>query len=218
MNVWITIPTGQRAEKAEKVARLWREKGFKVAAYAWDEETFKRLYSIPIEQVWQGKRKSFAILQNYMAKTIEDWDVIICGADDLYPVSDVSIIEKAAEKCDDKILWVRDMLWDKQITHPVITRKWYDKYGFIFDERFKHGYCDTDLFLWASKKGEIVKCFDIAFDHRTWRKTGRENKDEIYELADSWSEDDKNAYYDKYKDSDMMLGFVPTLFLCGGEK
>ncbi|MCK5640741.1 MAG: hypothetical protein KAJ19_08085, partial [Gammaproteobacteria bacterium] len=158
------------------------------------------------KHIYKGERKSFAILQNFMAKETKGWKAMISGADDLYP-SKLKHLPRLAELYDGKILWVRDGLFNDQVTHPVITRGWYDRYESIFDERFEHAYCDTDLMVTASNRNEIIKCFSIEFDHRHYMKT-KEEPDEVYQIGLDASESDLKKFRAKHKNG--FLGFVPT--------
>jgi len=132
-----------------------------------------------------------------MAREIKDWDAIICGADDLYPDFGMDLIEKVCQQNPDKVIWVKDGLFNQQPTHPIITKGWYEKNGYIFDEQFRHNFCDTDLYARTVKTGEVVKCFEIGFDHRHPIKTGRK-PDEIYKLGNASYADDMKKFYKKH--------------------
>lgn len=207
--VFVAIPTGDRSQKALGVAKAWRAKDIEVVAYCWDDETHELLKEVT-PYLYRGERKSFAELHNLMAKHTTGWDCMICGADDLYPI-DVSRLEDTYKRFPDKILWANDNICRNHITHPIITRQWYDSHKEIFDERFVHNFCDIDLFVQASQRGEIIRCFGIIFDHQHYLKTG-EALDKIHKIAkDSFAEDEKR-FYDKYKEKSTALGFVPTYY------
>ena len=227
MNVTIAIPTGQRTEQAVEVVRAWQAAGVHVAVFTWDDETWdalnrkrairERLRAKPfkateptVSALWQGERASFGKLQNFMAANIPDWDVLICGADDLWPDKGTGLIGKAAQEAPKSILWAGDGLFNEQPTHPIITRGWYDKHGEIFDEGFYHNFVDTDLFLRASKKDEVIDCRSfIQFDHRHPAKTGK-GKDAIYDYGDKRFPHDK-AYFDMKHGGECALPPVRTL-------
>ncbi|MBA7590297.1 hypothetical protein ES708_32412 [subsurface metagenome] len=132
-----------------------------------------------------------------MAKSFTGWDYMICGADDVYPKY-VKPLNEMAKLYDGKLIWVRDELFDVQMTFPVVTKGWYDNNKQIFDERFEHNFCDTDLQTRASQKGEVIKCFNVSFDHRHPLKTN-EPLDELYKTSQSTYAADEKRYYDKYK-------------------
>ena len=229
MNITIAIPTGQRTEQAVEVVRAWQKVGVRVVVFTWDPETRAALmrertweqrlkgklfttHEATVGRLWLGDRASFGRLQNYMAEnTLDlDWDVLICGADDLWPDRGTDLIGNAAQEVPDTILWAGDGLFNEQPTHPIITRGWYNKYRQIFDEGFRHNFVDTDLFLRASKRSEVVDCRSfIQFDHRHPTKTGK-NKDALYRYGDRMFPHDK-AYFDMKHSGNISLPPVRTL-------
>lgn len=229
MNVTIAIPTGQRTEQAVEVVRAWQSVGVRVVVFTWDPETRAALMrertwdqrlkrklltaqEATVDRVWLGDRASFGRLQNYMAEnTLDlDWDVMICGADDLWPDKGTELIGKAAQEVPDTILWAEDGLFNEQPTHAIITRGWYNKYRQIFDEGFYHNFVDTDLFLRASKRSEVVDCRSfIQFDHRHPAKTGKK-KDALYSYGDRMYPHDR-AYFAMKHSGNISLPPIRTL-------
>lgn len=205
--VFYALPTGDRPQKALAVVRAWKDVGITVVAYCWDDETYNLLKDVT-PYLFRGERKSFPVLQNLMAKQVTGWECMICGADDLYP-HNLSQLEDTYKKFPGKILWVDDNITKFNLTHPVVTRQWYDNHDEIFDEQFTHCYCDRELYVQASRRGEIVKCFNIVFDHRHYLVTG-EPLDKINKIAEAAREKDKERFYSKYKDTNSYLGFVET--------
>lgn len=168
MKTILSIPSGNRVKKLLNVIEKWRKICyFEFHVITWDGLTVDVLRGTDVHVLDVGSpMKSFAINQNENAEFIQDWDIFICGADDLYPSNNIHMIETVCKENPDKVIWVRDGLFDAQPTHPIITRGWYDKHGYIFDEAYKHNFCDTDLFVRLLNAGEVVKCFGIGFDHR----------------------------------------------------
>jgi len=211
MKIVLSIPSGFRKEGLANVILKWRKVcNFKIVVYTWDKETV-RFVSHLADSICIGDFKSYACNHNFLARTIiKDWDVYICGADDLYPGFGIENIEIICKRYPDKILWVRDGFLNQQITHPIITRGWYEKYNEIFDEKFKHNFCDTDLLVRALAKNEIIKCFDISFDHRHYLKTGKK-KDEIYRIGESSYAEDRKYFNEKHKDKNININNVPEV-------
>jgi hypothetical protein len=197
MSVWVTIPTGGRPEQALDVVKTWamlKDSDIKIAAYTWDDETREKIFK-HVDRLFYGERKSFAILQNFMAQAIseqDDFDGIVCGADDLYPFIICEHLPFCCKKFDGKALFIYDMVNASTPCHPVITKTWYEKYGpKIFDEMFIHNFCDTDLF--ERHFGTFVKIEDISFDHRH-HSTGKRERDDLDQIGDdAWAMD--QAYF-----------------------
>jgi len=169
MKTILSIPSGNRVKNLLKCIEKWRRVcDFKIVVITWDEDTYEALKWTDVRCFFDDPTmQSFAINHNEVAgEGSLDWDIFICGADDLFPSQGIHLIEPVCKENPDKVIWVKDGLFDAQPTHPIITRGWYDKHGFIFDEAYKHNFCDTDLFVRLLNAGEVVKCFDIGFDHR----------------------------------------------------
>lgn len=195
--IWIGIPTGQRAKQAVEVAKTWKSRGFKVCAYCWDDETYNGMDMIADMRI-KGDRQSFAKLQNLMARTIPDWDLYICGADDLWPDKDVELLFKLNGEAVGKIVHIFDGFQKYLPTHPVISRVWWANHNQrIFDEGFYHNFCDTDLYYRAIKKDEIVSMPQVSFDHRH-PITGKSKTDEVYRLGSIHFAKDKAYFYMKH--------------------
>ena len=137
----------------------------------------------------------FAMLQNFMIdEIILDSEAVICGADDLYPGVNCEKIPGYVEKNQGKALHIFDGVNPVQPTHPVLTRKFIENNSPVFDERFVHNFCDTDLY--KRHKKDFVKINDVFFDHRHWINSQRE-KDNIDEIANASFELDRTYYLQK---------------------
>lgn len=205
MNICIGIPTGQRAEQAFQVAMAWANRGIRPVVLTWDKDTrtlFLGSDFLFLSCSVDPERKPFGINQNRMMYVYPDWDVWICGADDLWPGEQEDLkdrIELIAGEAGDRLIWVGDGLFNEQCTHPIITRAMYEKEkGKIFDEEFHHNYTDTDLFARMLQKRRVVKCFDIMLDHRHWR-SGKTEMDDIYRIGDESIHLDAVRWDKKYK-------------------
>jgi hypothetical protein len=200
MNIIYAIPSGQRSGKLLDCIAKWRKVcNFKIAVTTWDDDTENMMKIAKPDYFFRTiKRESFSVNHNRMAKDIPGWDVYICGADDLYPDINMNLIESVAVQCPDKVIWVKDGLFDQQMTHPIITKGWYQKYQYIFDENYIHNFTDTDLLIRVSLAQEVVKCFQIGFDHRHFLKTNRK-PDEIYQIGNKSYSEDQKYFKQKFK-------------------
>jgi hypothetical protein len=209
--VWVTIPTGQRGDRARETVVNWKRAGFKVAAYVWDDQTYDAV-NLLVDKIWRGERASFAKLQNFMAANLEGWDGLICAADDLWPKYGTELIGDLVRDNQGKVIWANDGLFNMQPTHPIITRAWYDKHnGRIFSEVFEHNFCDTDLAVRTANAGELVRCEDVSFDHRHHFKTRQ--KDAVYALGQKSFKRDAQWFATMHGDIDLnkLLWSVPKI-------
>lgn len=219
MKTFVCIPTGQRADRAAKTVRLWRQHGFDVACYAWDEET-ARAVEHACTMLARGPRRSFAVLQNQLAREVnrafkDDWDAVVCGADDLWPCDTYAqLLRKFIDGSQGEVLWVYDGLNKDLATHPVVTREWYRKYGMVFDEDFLHNCCDVDLMLRCDAKNELTRVIGMQFDHRHPIDVPLDKRDVVYQLGYASLQQDRRTLLRKHPNFDLR-GLRPSVV--GGE-
>lgn len=216
MKIVIGIPTGQRAKQAVEVIQAWQKRDIEVCVLTWETETALAVGNEchPTYLIKEKERYSFGINQNLMMKNTPDWDVWICGADDLWPGLQEDLkerIELIAGESRDSLIWVKDGCCNEQPTHAIITRNMYNGLrGEIFDEKYKHNYVDTDLFMRMLAKNRVVKCFDIGFDHRHPIRT-MAKLDKIYEIGGQSFSEDAEYYHTKWKDAFINKEFIEEL-------
>jgi hypothetical protein len=198
MRIVVGIPSGQRAARLLEVCKAWRARGFDLCVLTWDEQTVEALPGIlnvceADNLILCPERHSFAVNQNAMMREIEDWDLWICGADDLFPGIRVEKLAQVAPRYNGKLLWCFDGMNPALMTHPVVTRGYWEKVGGrVFDERYTHNFCDTHLMLSAA--ADIVKLVGIQFDHR-WHEGGL---DEIYKIGNESFVADREKFIQEF--------------------
>lgn len=216
MNIVVGIPSGQRAKQLIKVVKAWHDRGIDCFVLTWDEDTAIDVNNEarPKYFTLEKERYSFGVNQNLMMKAANEWDIWICGADDLWPGRQPDLkerIELVAQNSGDKLIWVMDGCFNAQPTHAVITRKMYESEGnAIFDELYYHNFVDTDLFARMLKKKKVVKCFDIAFDHRhPWgvHLADKPEIDEIYRIGQSTYPQDASRFHRKFEGQQINVNF-----------
>ena len=196
----VGIPSGQRLEQCKAVIKAWRDQPVKIALLTWDS-SYIDLYDQVDYYIAQPSRYSYAKNHNYTAKLTADegWNGYICGADDLYPGSNIDKLEDVCIQRSNELIWVFDGLNPSIMTHPIVTRGYYEKKGYIFDEQFVHNFCDTDLLVreWRN----TIRVVGVTFDHR-WYRSG---DDEIYAIGRKSFEADKQRFIAKHGDKDVQI-------------
>jgi hypothetical protein len=196
-DIVFAVPSGNRPDKVYNTLYDWHNLNFSTVGYFWDDISLNKGRQL-CDVTYTGKRKSFAKLHNYMSdKVMKYFKGYICGADDLLPGENIHLLNEAVEMYDGKILWIFDGHNKGVMTHPVITRGWYEKYHKIFDERFYHNFCDRDLMIEAIRRDEVIRIENITFNHRHPVVTG-EVSDIIYRLALRHYQSDKLAFEQKH--------------------
>ena len=198
--MYLCIPSGQRPEKLEATLKAWkRYSRIHVVGYAWDElsaEVFKRHGAT----VFEGERKSFAILQNYLARQLPlDWHIMICGADDLRPGIGITRIRKLFKHANGNVLWVFDGINASINTHPIITVGWWLRNNrTIFDEQFQHNYCDSDLMTRTIQSNRLIKVEGTGMIHDHPLSVPLKDRDVVYQLGYASHRTDKKLFRMKH--------------------
>ena len=163
MRVVVGLPSGNRLPSLISVCQAWRDGGVEHAVMTWDKATHQSIITVKTIILTED-RLSWGANHNRLARELKDWDVYICGNDDTYPHCGIEFIEKVAEKYDDYVIYPNTGFI--AMCFPIVTRKWYDAHGCIFDEQYIHNFVDNDLLMTAAREKKAVNCTQIVFDHR----------------------------------------------------
>lgn len=130
-------------------------------------------------------------------------DIIIVVSDDTdcFEHWDTELL-KALQGKEDFVAKVKDGIQDFIITMPVCDRKWYSRYGYIYDPAFQHLWCDSALSCIAWMTGRYIK-IDLTFEHLHYSK-GKSRKDAVNIKNDrTWKQGEDLFYSMKSRNFDM---------------
>ena len=122
--------------------------------------------------------------------------VLIIGADDLFPCEhwDTQILEAIGDLSKPAVLWV-DVADNNPdlITHPIVTRAWYEQPGrggmphgeFFYPDYFSMG-CDDELTEYAHRDGVVIDAREtIHWRHEHWTVNPKVAYDRVYQNTES---------------------------------
>lgn len=199
------LPSRSRPEKffetVESIIRLSSTKDYIVlASLDIDDptmncpETRAKLSMYPeVHAVWgSSENKIHAI--NRDTNAIEDWDILVAMADDLRP--DVMGFDQLFINLFtlhfpdfDGLLHVPDGIVNERIpTAPIIGRKFYDRFGYIFHPAYHSVYADNELMDVAQILGKykyermiLIRHYHPRHSRAQWDALYRKNEaDEMY--------------------------------------
>ncbi len=102
MSVWYCIPSKRPPEEADKVLKLWRAQGYKIALFT-DEPDFERIADLRYHGVYNG----YARASNALVKLALDYDPqadwVVLGGDDVEPDAKHTA-QEIAEQCSNHFL------------------------------------------------------------------------------------------------------------------
>jgi hypothetical protein len=133
---------------------------------------------------------------------IEDWDIVLLASDDMIPVVknyDEVIIEKMKEFYPDTdgVLWFNDGYQGKKLnTLSILGKKYYDRFGYIYNPEYKSVWCDNEFMSVADilKKQTYIEDVIIKHEHPDY---GFGKRDIIHTTNLKNESSDKKTFLDR---------------------
>jgi hypothetical protein len=135
-----------------------------------------------------------------MEKAI-NYDIILLASDDMVPVKkgyDTVIYKKMMEHYPDTdgALWFNDGYQDRINTLVIIGKKYYDRFGFIYNPIYKSVYCDNEFTDVAKKLNKITYFEEVIIRHEHPGNSSEYLSDSLYlRNAKYWDDDEYNYHY-----------------------
>lgn len=203
MKLLIKIPTRSRATEFLKLYKTYKalcthpDTFFSITIDDDDYEINKEIYD-QVPEIVKGfsRSKIHAINRDIPI----GWDVILLAADDMFPLLhgfDQAIIDRMTEAFPDTdgALWFNDgHTTDRLNTLPIIGRKYYDRFGYIYHPYYYSLFCDNE-FTDVAKKLNKIKYFPeiiIRHEHPDWG--GKVPSDALYERNNKFWAADQRTY------------------------
>lgn len=124
-------------------------------------------------------------------------DIIIVISDDFEPIPNWDLeILKAVEGKEDWILKTQDGTQPWIITLPIMDRKYYERFGYIYYPAYEHLFCDSEMTHIADLLGRKLTC-DLLFKHNHY-SVGGIKKDATSIKADATWDSGKKIYLDNF--------------------
>jgi hypothetical protein len=102
---------------------------------------------------------------------------------------DTSLLNELEGK-EDYLVKTRDGIQPTLVTLPLLDRKYYNRFGYVYQPEFQHLFSDQEMTAVAMMLGRLIKS-DLFFEHIHY-STGKFQKDEISERNDkSWNQGKK---------------------------
>ena len=201
-------PSKGRPEQAEATIKKWLARAkhpqdiqYILSVDMSDENRHK--YSTIAREL--GINYSVADVKNYVGGAnqgalLARGNIFVVNADDFdCPENWDELLLNATEGKEDFLL----KTWDGQepwiLTLPIMDRKFYDRFGYIYFLEFKHMFCDTDLTHRGQILGRVIDS-KIFFEHQHY-STGKTPKDAINEANDKTWDEGKKLYLDRLKEN-----------------
>lgn len=125
-------------------------------------------------------------------------DIFIVVSDDTdCPLGWAVDLLKHLEGKEDFIVKVWDGIQPWIITMPIIDRKYYERFGYVYYPEYLHMFCDTELSCVADITGRRIT-IPMEFKHLHY-STGVAEKDQVSVKADATWEQGENLFIERVK-------------------
>jgi hypothetical protein len=129
-----------------------------------------------------------------------NFDILLLASDDMIPMVKGfdTIIKNKMSECypdTDGVLWFNDGHQENNLnTLCIIGKKYYDRFGYIYNPEYKSVYCDNEFMDVANilNKQTYFPEVIIQHQHPDW---GYGNMDTVHSLNQINCNDDMNTYY-----------------------
>lgn len=138
-----------------------------------------------------GNNRSIVDAVN-VATAVSTGDIIVVMSDDFgCPKNWNSMIESRMDAEKMGLLHVNDTIQQSVVTLPILTRKLYQRLGYVYYHRYFSMFADNDLTESAKLLNAYIPALDLTFQHRHWvnglnkrdATYNRENSDHAYQMG-----------------------------------
>jgi len=197
----IIHPSRNRLEQAEETIKLWLDN-------AKDKSSIDYTLSVDIDDKYLKRYKALsdkygtnihiaknnsAIEAINRATRRSKGNIIIVVSDDFNcePNWDEKL-SKELEGKEDFIVKTQDGLQEWIITLPIMDRKYYERFGYVYYPKYQHLFSDTEMTSVADLTGRKITS-QLFFEHRHY-STGKSEKDAVNTKNDSTWNQGKKLY------------------------
>ena len=140
-----------------------------------NNDTIKnRLNNYPNLKYYFSNNKSKIEAINNNLQNVE-FDVLLLASDDMVPIVygyDAYIINTFKNKLNyntDYVLWFNDGFQGNNLnTLSIIGKKFYDRFGYIYNPEYKSLFCDLEFTQVLRKTGRFIYFDDIVIKHKQY--------------------------------------------------
>ena len=220
-SISIIHPSRNRPEMASEVAKKWISMASKEYPFEYilsidssdsKKDKYMSAFAKLVEEQFQGKwsydKKSISIIirdnksaiqaiNNAASQSKYDLLIVISDDFDCFENWDKYLIENLREK-EDFIVKTDDGLQPTLITLPIMDRKYYNRFGYVYYPEYLHMFCDTEMTDVGHILGKVIALKDKQFTHKHYI-AGYMQKDEINEKNDATWNQGETLYNERKK-------------------
>lgn len=128
-----------------------------------------------------------------------DWDIVVLISDDMIPQIDGwdEVIRQAMTKYHpdtDGCLWFYDGYQDRICTLSILGRKYYDRFGYIYNPDYNSLFCDEEFTNVAQGLDKMTYFTTVLFKHSHFINDPTVKRDALYDRNEAYFNIDKEIY------------------------
>jgi hypothetical protein len=159
-------------------------------------------YNVDIEVVFSESKNKIHAINRDLDIYSKSWDILVLASDDMLPVFegyDEIICRDMEENFPEKdgILYYPDGYTDLN-TLPIMGRKYYERFGYIYNPEYKSFFCDNEFHEIADHLKKQYHSKIVMFSQEHPANIGN-GWDEVYEKNNTTWEEDKLVYINHRK-------------------
>lgn len=193
-------PSRGRPQQAYDTAKKWIEKAGQKVEYILSvdndeaklyEPIFLQLhkdFGFCVKLIANETRSAVGAINGAAMLSVGDILMVLSDDFDCFDNWGVALLKELEGK-EDFILKTQDGIQDWIITMPIMDRKYYNRFGYVYYPEFRHMFCDTFLTCVADLTGRKIES-NLLFKHNHYSIAG--GKDSVSERADkTWEHGEK---------------------------
>lgn len=190
MKISVIHPSRGRPQKAYSTYERWVNNADHPFEYimSWDEDDCRKYYEqffyedSNIKICLRPNHSAIEAINNAAKITTGDLFVVISDDFDCPAHWDTALLAEMHGKSD-FVLKTRDGIQKTLVTLPIMDRKYYERFGYVFNLGYQHMYSDQELTAVAAMTGRLLYS-DLLFPHNHYT-TGKTVMDEVNKKNDA---------------------------------
>lgn len=203
MNILVKLPSRERPDRLKTSVLAMKERQKHFCAYHFalddDDDSNDRVWIASQGTTASGPRVNKVEAINRGLDCYGPWDILVLASDDMVcqvkEWDEIIRDDMRAHFPDtDGCLWYPDGHQDRLCTLPVMGRKYYERFGYIYHPSYKSLWCDNEQHDVAQAAGKLWRSDQVLFKHMhpAW---GTAKTDALYRTNEALDHVDRTNYH-----------------------
>lgn len=197
MKISLIHPSRGRAELAKHVYDNWMDKADNPESIEYilsidtnDPQRVDYLFTFDCEVIVNGNKSAIEAINNAAKVATGELLIVVSDDFDCQKGWDTKLLSYLKGK-EDFIVKTYDGLQPWLITLPIMDRKYYERFGYIYYPEYKHMFCDTEMTCVGDLLDKTI-LVPLLFQHKHYTQAGGIKKDAISVKNDAtWGQGEK---------------------------